>query len=372
MPEGTIAGSMRAAVVTSDRELATGHVRIPDCGPDELRVRIEACGVCGSDLHAQRSRGWRPELIPGHEIAGRVDAIGERVAQQAGARDLAVGTRVVVEPLSSCGECKFCRAGRDSICPTLEIAGVHRAGGFAEFICAAPGRVYAIDPKLSPTVATLIEPLAVALHAVDRAQGVDGERVLVLGGGTIGLLCAFAARLAGAQEVAIRARYAHQRRLAVALGATPLPESDRGESDRGESDRGRDEDDFASRFDVVIETVGGASRTLVEAGVAAKPGGRVVILGLFDGPPALDPMVALEKELTLAWANCYGSGGARGSGSGREAPDFARAARLARDHRDLLGRFVTSERALEDITQAFERARDKLDGEVKVVVVVSS
>ena len=88
-----------------------------------------------------------------------------------------------------------------------------------------------------------------------------------------------------------------------------------------------------------------------------------MILGLFEGSPTLDPMVALEKELTLGWANCYGSGG-------EGEPDFARAARLLRDHRDLLRRFVTSERKLDDICEAFERAGNKLAGEVKVVVVV--
>ncbi len=351
MPDGI----MRAAVVTRARELATSSVPIPECGPNELRVRVEACGVCGSDLHARRSHGWSPDLIPGHEIAGRVDAIGERVAQQAAARDLSLGRRVVIEPLTTCGECESCRAGRDSICPALEIAGVHRAGGFAEFICVSPERAHPIDPTLSPAVATLIEPLAVALHAIDRAQGVAGERVLVLGGGTIGLLCAFAAGRAGAQEVAMRARYAHQRRLAEALGATLISNPERGLAAEG----------FDSRFDVVIETVGGSSQTLIDAGLAARPGGRIVILGLFDGSPALDPMVALEKELTLGWANCYGSGG-------EGDPDFARAARLLEDHRDLLGRFVTAERPLDDIAEAFELADNKLEGQVKVVVVVSS
>jgi L-iditol 2-dehydrogenase len=346
---------MRAAVVTSDRELATRFVPIPECGPNELRVRVEACGVCGSDLHAQRNRGWSPNLIPGHEIAGRIDAIGADVAERAAARNLSLGTRVVVEPLATCGECEPCHEGRDSICPALEIAGVHRAGGFAEFICAAPERLHPVDPSLSPAVATLIEPLAVALHAIDRAQGVAGERVLVLGGGTIGLLCAFAARLAGAREVVSCARYEHQRRIAEALGVTALAAPERGLAEEG----------LDSRFDVVIETVGGSSQTLIDAGLAARPGGRVVILGLFEDSPTLDPMVALEKELTLGWANCYGSGG-------NGDPDFVRAARLARDHRELLGRLVTSRRALEDIAQAFERAGNKREGEVKVVVVVST
>lgn len=347
---------MRAAVVTDTREIAARRVPIGECGPRDLRIRVEACGVCGSDLHAQRRKSWPPDLIPGHEIAGRVDAIGAEVAEQAAERGLSLGARVVVEPLATCGVCIDCRAGRDSICPSLRIAGVHRPGGFAELVDAQPARVHLVDPTLSPVVATLIEPLAVALHALDRASGVAaGERLLVLGGGTIGLLCAFAARRAGAREVVVRARHDHQRALAELLGATATSDAGRTIEDEG----------LASRFEVVIETVGGSSRTLLDAGLAARPAGRIVVLGLFDESPALDPGIALEKELTLAWSNCYGAGRAGDS-------DFARAARLVRDHREILDRLVTSRRKLSDIADAFERAGSQRDGEVKVVVLVST
>ena len=347
-------GRMRAAVVAADRSITTKSRPIPECGPNEVRVRVAACGVCGSDLHAHRQRSWQRGLIPGHEIAGRIDRLGPGAKRGGDGRDLSLGLGVVLEPLDSCSTCPACQAGRDSICPDLRIAGVHRPGGFAEYVIVPAERVYTVDPAIEPAVATLVEPLAVALHALDRAELRSGERVLVLGGGTIGLLCAFAARNSDAGEVAIRARYAHQRERASQLGLGTAHDAALGVP----------EDGLDARFDLVIETVGGSSNTLNEACQAARPGGRIVVLGLFGRNPSFDPSLALQKELELVWGNCYQTGSTGDS-------DFARAARGLSQHHATLGQLVTHRVDLEQIGEAFERAGNKREGVGKLVVTVS-
>lgn len=343
-------GSMRAAVVSSEGELRAVRLDRPVAGPGEVLVEVEACGICGSDLHAWRRRSWSAGLVPGHEIAGRVAAIGP--VPPGGTERLAAGQPVVIEPLRSCGACASCRAGRDSICPDLGIAGVHHAGGLAEAIVVPAHRVHPVDAGIEPAVATLAEPLAVAFHGLSRAGFRRGDRVLVIGAGVIGLLCAFVARIEGASRVVVRARHPHQAALARdVIGVEPVEA-------RGSIEAAG----LASRFDVVIESVGGASETLLEAGLAAAPGGRIAVLGLFDHSPRIDPTLALAKELSIHWSNCYGRPTDRES-------DFGRATAALAAHHDELRHLVTHRHDLSDAPAAFKRADSKREGVGRVVVV---
>lgn len=352
--------TMRAAVVGNDLRIGLREVPLPDCGPGEIRVAIDACGLCGSDLHFHHAKSWTPGLVPGHEITGRIDVIGEAPPPLVAERGLRVGQRVVVEPLESCGTCAFCRAGRDSICPALGIAGVSRPGGFAESIVLPALRIHPVAEDLDPPVAALAEPLAVALHALERGGFRPEDRVLVLGGGAIGVLTAYAARRAGAREVVVRARYAHQReRVRDVAGA-----------EARESDREIREDGLDSAFDLVVETVGGRSETLIEAARAARPGGRVAIVGLFDPTPPLAPFEALAKELSFHWSNCYCR--RVEPARGPETSDFSDATRLLEADRDRLARLVTHRVPLDAIGEAFDTASDKRRGVGKLCVVRST
>ena len=148
-------GTMRAAVVGNDRRIGLQQVPVPACGPGMIRVAVDACGLCGSDLHFHHAKSWSPGLIPGHEITGRIEAIGEGPPPLVAERGLEIGRRVVVEPLVSCGTCEFCAAGRDSICPTLALAGVSRPGGFAESVVLPALRIHPVADDLDPKVAAL-------------------------------------------------------------------------------------------------------------------------------------------------------------------------------------------------------------------------
>jgi threonine dehydrogenase-like Zn-dependent dehydrogenase len=291
-------------------------------------------------------------MTPGHEIAGTVDRTGPGVSA------LAEGDPIVVEPLRSCGACRECRAGRDSICPELRLLGLHERGGMAEYVVVPAHRLYRAPEGLDPRVAALAEPMAVVLHGLRRGNFVPDQRVLVLGAGTVGLLGVLAARAWGAREVWLTARHAHQAELGQAFGATEvLRESEATPSALAARAK-------RQAADLVLETVGGRADTLRTAGAAIAPGGSVSVLGVFLGTVELDPYPLLVKEATLAWSNCY----ARTS-LGSPRPDFEDAVALVDAKRELLTRLVTHSVPLGEVERGFEMASDKKAGAVKVSVL---
>jgi len=337
---------MHAAVFRPPRRLIVEERPLPEPGAGEARVRVRACGVCGTDLHFFHLGALAPGHVPGHEIAGVVDALGP------GVQGLEPGQPVAVEPLRSCGTCSECRAGRHSICRKARVLGIHEPGGFAEHLVVPAARLYRVPADLSFPLAALAEPLAVCVHGVERGGGAEGKRVLVIGAGTIGLLAVLAARAAGASEVALTARHAHQAALGRALGASRVLT----EAEASPEALARD-----GSADLVIETVGGSADTLRSAGAALAPGGTVSVLGVFMGAVSLDAFPLLLKEATLAWSNCYAQGPGR--------PDFERAIALLAAERERLAPLLTHQRPLAEIEDAFALASDKRAGAVKVTVL---
>jgi threonine dehydrogenase-like Zn-dependent dehydrogenase len=347
MPAGP--ATMWAAQARGRQRIEVARVPIPEPAPGEVRVRLLACGICGSDLHFHQGGLWADGTTPGHEMAGEIDALGD------GVTGLAAGDRVAIEPLHTCGACEECRAGQPVRCGKLRIHGIHFGGGMAEFLCVQASRAYPVPRELDPRAAALAEPMAVVVHGLRRAGQRAGQRVLVLGAGSIGLLSALAARALGAAEVLVSARHPHQSELARALGATRvLRESEADEG--GLRSLARD-----LPIDLVIETVGGHADTVRLAAHAIRPGGAVCVLGLFLAPITLDPMLLLLKEASLIWSNCY----ARAPGE----PDFARAIRLVATHRSALAPLLTHAVPLAEASRGFALASDKKAGAVKVSVL---
>ncbi|MDX1650503.1 MAG: alcohol dehydrogenase catalytic domain-containing protein, partial [Myxococcota bacterium] len=206
--------TMRAARVADGGALQVDRAALPEPAPGEVRVRVRACGICGSDLHLLGAGLLPPGRIPGHEFAGRVDAVG------AGVRGVAEGARVAVEPFRSCGRCAECARGGDPLCREAALFGVHADGGLAEAVCVPAERCFASEAGLAPEVLALAEPLAVCVHGLRRGALAPGMRVLVLGAGSVGWLSVFAARALGAGEVWVSARHATQARAARDAGAT--------------------------------------------------------------------------------------------------------------------------------------------------------
>lgn len=340
---------MRAAVALGRESVECRELPVPEPGPGEVRVRVTACGLCGSDLHLYHLGAYAPQVVPGHEIAGRVDALGPGVA------GFAPGDPVAVEPLRSCGACEWCRSGRSPLCPEGSLLGVALPGGFADYVVAEAQRLFRLPEGLDPRIAALSEPAAVAVHGLRRAGLEPGQRVLVLGAGSVGLMGVAAARHLGAGEVWVSARYAHQGERAARLGADRVLREDEATPDALYAWP------LADRPHVVLETVGGAADTLQAAAAAVRPGGTVSVLGLFLAPLSLPGFPLFQKEVTLAWSNCYVRDGDRA--------DFADAVALVAGRRRELAEVASHAVSLDDAPGAWSLAADKRAGVVKVSIV---
>ena len=349
---------MLSASYAGDHRFEIAEREIPTPGPAEVRVRLEACGICGSDLHLLNAGLIAPGHTPGHEMAGRIEAVGTEV------QGLQANARVAVEPLLSCGTCRACLEGRDSACPTLQIYGIHRGGGLAQTIVVPAHRVYPLDDAIDPAVAALCEPIAVAVHGLRRARFQEGERVLILGAGSIGLVTLLAARHLGAREVFITARHPHQAQTAQNWGAHRVL----GESEADAN--GLNQLGQSSEIDLVVETVGGAADTLSTAAAALRPGGRISVLGMFLDSPTLSPLALLLKEIDLCWSNCYHRNADAVADATGPGADYQVAADIVEAERERLAQLITHRFALADLNQAFSTAADKQAGALKVSVAL--
>ncbi len=341
--------TMQAAVTRGKQRIEIERLPLPEPEPGEVRVRVRACGVCGTDLHLFGRGFFAPGTTPGHEMAGEVDALGD------GVEGPKPGDLVAVEPLRSCGTCRTCREGLDAICRETQIHGIHRPGGFAEYVTVPARRLFAVPPDLDPALAALTEPMAVVVHGLRRGALRGGQRVLVLGAGSVGLLAVVAARALGAGEVWLTARHPHQAKLGKHFGATRVLTEAEGSTT--ELDRlGKQ-----APIDLVVETVGGDADTLNAAAAAVCPGGTISVVGVFMGRVTLDGLPLFMKESTLAWSNCYAHP--------HEGADFETAVEIVSARRDVLAEMNTHGVPLDEIERAFAVASDKKGGAVKVTVL---
>jgi len=319
----------------------------PVVGPDDVVVAVRSCGICGSDLHWWHGELMQPLACPGHEIAGEVAEVGAAVTA------LREGDHVALEGIASCGTCSWCRAGTYNYCRSMGIVGMTIPGGFADFVRIPARHCFPIPAGLGFAAAALSEPLGVAVHGVRLAGVTIGQRVLVLGAGTIGLAAVIAARASGAGEVLVTARRPQQRAAALALGAhRVLDDAD---------DAGLREAAQESPLDVVIETVGGSADTLATAAATCRPGGVIVVLGVFTTSVPFPALHVVARELRVQGAMVYNRVGSRA--------DFEIVQDLlARDGRRIGETLVTHRFALDDIAAAFRTAADKTSGSIKVTI----
>ena len=265
---------MKAAVCEEPRKITIRDVKMPGPGPGEVLVKVKASGICRSDVKGYL--GTHPgvvyPMILGHEFSGEVAALGEGVEGAYGDAPLEVGDGVIIEPLFPCGECPACLAGDYNLCYAMTMAGHQTLGSFAEYAIAKAALVYPKDQSLSFDEAALMEPLAVAVHAVKRAGISIGDMVVVLGSGTIGLLTMQVAKKAGAMVIATDV-LADKLHLAADLGADYVVNADT--SDPCElvmaitKSRGAD---------VVIDCAG-IPQTLMQTVDLVRKGGTITMIG---------------------------------------------------------------------------------------------
>jgi (R,R)-butanediol dehydrogenase / meso-butanediol dehydrogenase / diacetyl reductase len=281
---------MKAIVWNGPEEMAVEEVPEPAVEPGTVVVRPEAVGICGSEIEGYLGRmGNRtPPLVMGHEFAGTVTEVGEGVDE-----DL-LGREVAVNPLSSDGTCRLCRAGYTNLCPNRRLVGIHSPGGFAEYALAPAQNVYPLPEGVEARAGALAEPLANGVHAIKLGlAGLFVEHAVVVGAGTIGLMCLQAAVLEDIPEVSVVEPHEARREQALELGAHAAYAS--GEEAR-EALEGPTEGLGA---DLVVDAVGAEVTRRMAVEVLLRPGGRAVFVGLHDDATTLGFHDIVRGQLDL-------------------------------------------------------------------------
>ena len=274
---------MKAAVTTEQHGFDIIEVPDPTPRPDELVIRVAACGVCGSDIKAQPF--MPPGMIMGHELGGEI------VAHGSDADGWRVGTNVAVLPVISCGSCQYCAAGFVSHCAQTRYIGMGPDGGvFAEYAVVPARHAFALPNEMTAIYAALVEPFAVGLHSVHSAQVGADEDVLVVGAGGVGLTTIAWARASRAGRVTAVDPDPHRRESARAMGATDALAS------LADAD--------ANAYDAALECVG-RPELLPACQASLRPQGRIVISGACAEPTPIEPVTALLKELSIRFSVCY-------------------------------------------------------------------
>jgi threonine dehydrogenase-like Zn-dependent dehydrogenase len=261
-----------------------------------VKVRPEAVGICGSEVEGYLGKmGNRtPPLVMGHEFAGTGTEVGEGVSE-----DL-VGREVAVNPLSSDGTCPLCRAGYTNLCPNRKLIGIHSPGGFAEYVLAPQGNVYPLPDGVGARTGALAEPLANGVHAIRLGLANHHvEHAVVVGAGTIGLMCLQAAVLDGIPEVSVVEPHEARRDQALELGAHAAYAA--GEETR----EALEEPTEGLGADLVIDAVGAEATRRMAVEDLLRPGGRVVFVGLHEDDTALGFHGIVRGQLDLQGSYAY-------------------------------------------------------------------
>ncbi len=215
---------MRAVIIDAPGSFRVGNVPEPTPRSDELLIRVEACGICGTDLHIidGESPLARYPIVPGHEFAGEVVALGDDIAQNNGngGTDITVGSRVAVDPNLYCGHCDFCRTGHENLCLNYSALGVTKNGAIAQYVAVPLTAAYVLPNTVSWCEAALLEPTSCAVHAMHILNPRSGDTFLIVGAGTMGLLLLQLALHGGASRVVMVDVNAQRLARAEQLGAT--------------------------------------------------------------------------------------------------------------------------------------------------------
>ena len=333
----------RACVLYKQEDVRIETRPVGDVGPHQVLVRVGAGGICGSDIHYYWEGGIgtirvTAPIILGHEVAGTVEAVGDKVTR------VRPGDRVALSPSRPCNTCKFCLSGEQQHCLNMRFFGSamltpHTDGAFRDRLVAEDYQCELVGDQVSLGEAACAEPLAVCVHALNQAGNLMGRRILVTGAGPIGALLIGAARVAGAQEIIAMDISQAPLNAALAMGATAVINSAK-EPDRLMHDYAAEK----GYFDVAFECTG-VGAVLKQAFPVVRPRGTIVQVGISGGADL--PVNALVgKEIRLV-------------GSQRFHKEYAVAAALIRERRIDVKPIITQTLPMERIAEAFQIARDR-------------
>lgn len=340
---------MRAAYVVETGKVEIKDVNVPTLKDDEVLIKVKTVGVCGSDLHLFKgTHAFRkPPAVLGHEVAGDIIEIGKNVTKYK------IGDRVTVEPHLGCGECEFCKSDLVNLCTSKKAPGTPAwIGTFVEYFNAPEKTVYKINDDVSYEMGTLIEPLAVAVHAIDRITVEKKDTMVILGSGTIGLLALVAAREAGYKNIICTDTQAFNLEMALKQGAklalNPLKEDVVAKVLEFTGGRGVDVALIAADSKVIVDQASSMVRKRGEIGIIAMITERIPVY----------TYSFVFNEQTIFGAMTY------------ETKDFVKATEMINNGLDLSD-FLTQKLPLEESQRALDILDEKKENVVKVIVEVS-
>lgn len=337
---------MKCVALKSAKEFEVKEIEEPVSTNGRVLIDVKKAGICGSDIHSWVS-GEPAGLVLGHEYCGIVTNPGSR-------EDLKIGDRVTALPISPCGHCEACNTGNPQYCSETwtNATGLSltNPGALAPKMAIRPDMVIKVPDNITDEEVAMVEPTAVGLHAVDLANIKIGDKVLIIGGGIIGLVSAMFAKKAGASLVAVSETNAARGEKAVRLGVADAwfdaKDEKVLEKFYGATNGG---------FDVVIECCGNAP-AVSSALMAVKPGGKVVLVGVATAPITIPTVIAVMRELTVLGAIAY------------TKEEFTMCIDLMAQKKINVLPFVDDIVGLDDVQKSYERLTSGTDDAVKILV----
>ncbi|MBB6144653.1 L-iditol 2-dehydrogenase [Silvibacterium bohemicum] len=341
---------MKSLLLSEYNHFDIVDVPVPAAGADELLVKVEACGICGSDVHGYDGSSGRriPPIVMGHEAAGTVISVGAEV------KDFSIGDRVTFDSTVYCGRCEFCARGQVNLCNNRQVIGVsctdyRRAGAFAEFITIPQRIAYRLPDTIPFVEAAMLEAVSVAMHAVKLTPVTDGESALVIGAGMIGLLTLQAAKAAGYSRVIITDVDATRLDMARRVGATEVIHAS-GSELFAEIMRLTD----GNGVDMVLEAVG-RNETISAAIDCVRKGGTVTLIGNITPEVTLPLQKVVSRQIRLQ-GSCASSG------------EYPEAIELMASGKIQVKPLITAVASLEDGPRWFDRLHAREPNLMKIVL----
>lgn len=341
---------MLQANLVAPEKIFFEKTKIPLLGEKEVLIKVKICGVCGSDVHSYKGKHpfVHPPIVLGHEFSGVIHQIGTRV------NSFSPGDRVIVEPNIVCGKCYNCLHGRYNICTNLKVVGcVGYDGAFAEYVAVPEKKVLRLPGNISFEKAALVEPVAVAVHAVRKAKQKINDVVVILGAGTIGLLVMQVAKLAGAGKVIVTDVLDYRLKKAGELGADRLVNPASQDLIKIIQEKyGRNE------VDLIYDCVG-IEETISQAIQIARKGIRIMVIGVPEERIKVDLSLIQDRELEIVGSLMY------------VREDFKAAIDFIQKEKLKVKPLVTHHFKLKDVDKAFHLITEEKKEVLKVLIDVS-
>jgi L-iditol 2-dehydrogenase len=339
---------MKQSVMTSPGVIEMREMPVPQPAPTEVLLRIKRIGVCGSDIHVWHGKhALTPyPVVQGHEVSGVVEKVGSSV------RGFSAGETVTFQPQVTCGTCYPCRHGAYHICDNLKVMGFQTTGAGSEFFAVDADKVLKLPKGMDVEHGAMIEPEAVAVHALGRAGSVKGLKVLVLGAGPIGNLVAQTARGLGASQVMITDvsdfRLGKARECGIELCVNPSTTDLAAAAVKEFGD---------GKADLILECVGSPA-TITQGIAVARKGTDIIVVGVFGDKPVVDMGTVQDRELRLIGTLMY------------QEPDWKKAIELVSSGKVKLAPLITDHFPFAEYTKAYEYIEAHRERAMKVMIVI--